>query len=115
MHGWARYVTEVKKFLCAVIWNQTLEELEVVDYASFEARYIDGDWYYLLMLYDMIAAGMAGVNAVNNPLGSGGVLVTAEGVVIPGAVVASGTEKGIVSVSGGIITGLLAALGAAGD
>ena len=57
----------------------------------------------------------AGVNAVNNSLGSGGVLVTAEGVEIPGAVVVSGTEEGIASVSGGIITGLLAALGAAGD
>ena len=57
----------------------------------------------------------AGVNAVNNSLGSGGVLVTAEGVEIPGAVVVSGAEEGIASVSGGIITGLLAAFGAAGD
>ena len=95
--------------------NQILEGLEEIDYTSYEAGYIDGDWYYLLMFYDMVSAGMAGVNAVNNSLGSGGVLVTAEGVEIPGAVVVSGTEEGIASVSGGIITGLLAALGAAGD
>ena len=95
--------------------NQTLEGLEEIDYTSFEAGYIDGDWYYLLMFYDMVSAGMAGVNAVNNSLGSGGVLVTAEGVEIPGAGVVSGAEEGIASVSGGIITGLLAALGAAGD
>ena len=95
--------------------NQILEGLEEIDYTSYEAGYIDGDWYYLLMFYDMVSAGMAGVNAVNNSLGSGGVLVTAEGVEIPGAVVVSGTEESIASVSGGIITGLLAALGAAGD
>ena len=89
--------------------------MEEIDYTSYEAGYIDGDWYYLLMFYDMVSAGMAGVNAANNSLGSGGVLVTAEGVEIPGAVVVSGTEESIASVSGGIITGLLAALGAAGD
>ena len=69
--------------------NQILEGLEEIDYTSYEAGYIDGDWYYLLMFYDMVTAGMAGVNAVNNSLGSGGVLVTAEGVAIPGAVVVS--------------------------